>query len=68
MRNFKAEDYIILILSGILFFFFLSLAIRGLLTGLEMSVDRAKLVANLLSSITTIISLYIGSKLKNRNE
>lgn len=65
----KAVDVAIIILTITISIVLLSSVLRPYFTGESMKESSAKLIATIISSIISIISMYVGAKIqKNRDE
>ena len=60
-------DYIVAALAAVIVYFVVVLGIGGLLDIPEQP-ERGKLVGQLIGSIVTLISLYVGAKVRNDND
>lgn len=61
-------DIIIGILTFILVWFLVLQSLFSFLKGIELDEKKAEIVGGLISSILAVITLYIGSKLKGKND
>lgn len=64
-NKWKPIDVIILILVLVIAISLIGAIIRPFITGHDGTIETNKLIAGMLSSMIAIISIYIGSKLKN---
>ena len=63
----KPLNYIMLILTFIIMVIMISIVISPfIIDNYSMSEGKAKMFANLISSIIAIISMYVGSKLNSK--
>jgi len=67
-NNWEPADVIILILTAVVVFFLISALINVILTGTPHNAEKSKTVSHIISSILSIVSLYIGFKLKKNGE
>lgn len=65
MGRFNPEDIIVILLATGIFMFLGMITVKGMLTAATISPTRLELLKTLLTSIIAIVSIYIGSKLKN---
>ncbi len=68
MRDWKPVDIIILIITLVVGAIITLSAIRPLFSDRALSPDAAKLVAGIIGSLVSIISIYVGSKLKEKRD
>ena len=68
MKNWKPVDVIVLILACILGFSLVFAMIKPLITTASLSPDSLKLIAGLLASMLTIVSIYVGGKIQKNKE
>ena len=68
MKNWKPSDIIMLILVSTVAFAITSIFIEAAFTDVPMSDHSAKLVAGLIGSIISIISMYIGAKIQQNKD
>jgi ABC-type polysaccharide/polyol phosphate export permease len=66
--KYQSEEIVIFMLTGILVFFFLSMSFNVIFKGIVVDAEKSKLISHILSSILSIISLFIGYKLKDKKE
>jgi hypothetical protein len=65
MKDWKPVDIVILIITVVVSFVISMSVIRPLLSDKPMSIESAKLVSSIVVSLISIISIYVGSKLKH---
>ena len=63
-KDWQPLDKIILIVTIIIGFTIVSSIIRPLITHRDVSAEGAKLISSILGSLISIVSIYVGSKLK----
>lgn len=64
MKDWKPIDIIILIITIVVGFTISFSVIRPLISDRILSAESAKLIAGIIGSLVSIISIYVGSKLK----
>ena len=67
MKDWKPVDYIVAALATVIVYFVVIMGIGGLMEVPEQP-GRGKLVGQLIGSIITLISLYVGAKVRNDND
>jgi hypothetical protein len=66
-KKYTTVEVVILLLTvGIVLFLFI-LILKSLLSDIPMSDGRVEILDSILTSIISIVSMYIGSKLNNNN-
>ena len=65
LKDWQPVDYIVLILTFVIVFFFVSAAIRVMLTGVPLDAEKSKMINHILSGILSTISMFVGYQLKN---
>lgn len=69
MKNWSPSDIIMLILASTIAIILLLIFAKNATSDVPMTDNGAKLVAGLIASIISIISMYIGAKIqKNKNK
>jgi putative flippase GtrA len=68
MKDWKPTDYIVSFLAFVIGVFALFSVMGVLFTGIPLTDSKAKLVASIVTSIISIVSMYIGSKLHDKKE
>jgi len=64
----KPVDTVVVILSAVVAIALLLTVASPLITGNQLSDEKAQLVAGLLSACVTVISIYVGSKVKGSRQ
>jgi hypothetical protein len=68
MKNWSAVDIIILILVTIISLVLLLSVLLPFISGMPASDSTAKLIAGLIASIISIISMYVGAKIQKNKK
>ena len=68
MKNWSPSDIIMLILASTVSIILISIFIEASTTDVPMTDNGAKLVAGLIASIISIISMYVGSKIQKNKD
>ena len=68
MRKFKPVDYIIAALVILLSTLLLMTGIAPLIKGVALSGEKAKLLSGAVSSLISVITLYVGAKLQENRD
>ena len=64
----EPADIIVLILTGLVCVSILIGQVRPLFTDVPLGIDAAKFIAHADGAIIAILSMYIGSKINNKNK
>lgn len=67
MKNWQPVDIIIIILTLLTCFILMMASIRPLISENEIDLDTTKILAGTLGSLISIISMYVGAKIQQRN-
>jgi divalent metal cation (Fe/Co/Zn/Cd) transporter len=68
LNNWKAVDYIIAFLAIIIGMFIILSVLGPLFTHQPMTDNKAKLIASIVTSVISIISVYVGSQIQKYKE
>jgi uncharacterized protein YacL len=68
MKNFKPVDILILFIGVIIGIFILLSVISVLITHKPMDDLKARLIASIITSLVSVISLYVGHRLNGSNK
>ena len=68
MKNWNSVDYVVLILTTIISLVLVITMIKPFVTGIAITDANAKLVAGLIASIISIISMYVGAKIQQNKD
>ena len=66
MKNWKPVDVIVVLITAIVGFILIYSALKTSAT--KLSPESIKFVAGLLASMLTIVSIYVGGKIRNNKE
>ena len=66
MKNWKPVDVIVLLLAFVVGFVLIHTALKT--SDTKLSPESIKFVAGLLASMLTIVSIYVGGKIRNNKE
>lgn len=64
MKNSQPVDAVILILTGVVGIALIIAFVAPLITGNSVNEHNAKIIERLMTALITIISIYVGSKVK----
>ena len=67
MKNIDPVSFIVILITFGVVSFLLSITVKSAISELPMTETRVKLLNNILHSFNSIISMYIGFKLNNKN-
>ena len=68
MKNWNSVDVVVLILTIIISLVLIITLIRPFVTGVAITDGNSKLVAGLIASIISIISMYVGAKIQQNKD
>ena len=68
MKNWSPSDIVMLVLSSTVAIVLISIFIETAFRNEPMSENNAELVAGLIASIISIISMYIGAKIQKNKD
>jgi len=68
MKKFKPVDYIIASLVGLLATILLITGVAPLIKGVALGGEKAKLLSGAVSSLISVITLYVGAKLQESRD
>ena len=68
MKNWSPSDIIMLILSSTVSIILITIFVEAAMTSVPMTDHSAKLVAGLIASIISMISMYIGARIQKNKD
>ena len=63
----KTVDWIAIIITGTIALVIIIIVLGSVITGNKMSPDGIKILGDLLIALVAIISMYVGSKIRNKD-
>ena len=63
----KPVDWIAIIITGTIALVIIIIVLGSVITGNKMSPDGIKILGDLLIALVAIISMYVGSKIRNKD-
>ncbi len=68
MKDWNAVDWIVALLTGSVVFFLCTVIFTVAIEGRVLSDKRAALLAQIVTSLITIISIYVGGKIRHKDD